>query len=104
MRTGLDADSRRGVVFLLLAIAAFMLVFAGVWIFETQLNNFLQTPGGWFKGGSGDLGDLALALVGTFIIIAANLLWLPGALIPPWIMVGGAAVCVLVAAYIGFGG
>lgn len=104
MRTGLDAETRKSVVVGLLVSAAAMLVFAAFWLFEAQINDALNTPGAWLKGGSGGIDDFALGLAGAFIILAANLLWLPGALIPPWVLVGVAAVCVLASAYIGFGG
>ena len=80
----------------LLGIAAMLCVFAAAWLLEDRINALLQTPGAWFKGDA----NPALALIGAVAVIAANLLWLPGAMVGAWVLLAAAAACALAAAYV----
>lgn len=80
----------------LLGIAAALCVFAAAWLFEDRINALLQTPGAWFKGDA----NLALGMIGAAAVIAANLLWLPGAMVGAWVLLAAAAACALAAAYV----
>lgn len=80
----------------LLGIAVALCVFAVAWLLEDRINDLLQIPGAWFKGDA----NPALALIGAAAVIAANLLWLPGAMVGAWVLLAAAAACALVAAYV----
>lgn len=80
----------------LLGIAAMLCVFAAAWLLEDRINALLQIPGAWFKGDA----NPALALIGAAAVIAANLLWLPGAMVGAWVLLAAAAACALAAAYV----
>ena len=80
----------------LLGIAAALCVFAAAWFLEDRINDLLQIPGAWFKGDA----NPALAMIGAAAVIAANLLWLPGAMVGAWVLLAAAVACVLAAAYI----
>ena len=80
----------------LLGIAAMLCVFAAAWLLEDRINDLLQTPGAWFKGDANPV----LALIGAAAVIAANLLWLPGAMVGAWVLLAAAAACALSAAYV----
>ena len=80
----------------LLGIAAMLCVFAAAWFFEAQINDLLQIPGAWFKGDA----NPALGMIGAAAVIAANLLWLPGAMVGAWVLLAAAAACALAAAYV----
>lgn len=80
----------------LLGIAAMLCVFAVAWLLEDRINALLQIPGAWFKGDA----NPALALIGAAAVIAANLLWLPGAMLGAWVLLAAAAACALAAVYV----
>lgn len=80
----------------LLGIAAMLCVFAAAWFLEDRINDLLQIPGAWFKGDA----NPALALIGAAAVIAANLLWLPGAMVGAWVLLAAAVACALAAAYV----
>lgn len=80
----------------LLGIAVALCIFAAVWLLEDRINALLQIPGAWFKGDA----NPALGMIGAAAVIAANLLWLPGAMVGAWVLFAAAAACALTAAYV----
>ena len=68
---------------------------AGAWFFEGELNAALDTPGAWAFG-----DNAALAIVGVVVIVVANLVWAPGAVVGAWGLMVGAVGCALVAVWL----
>ena len=83
---GKRGDSAAQVALWGLAIG--LLVCAGAWFFEEGLNTALDGPGAWAFG-----DNAALAVVGVGAIVAANVVWAPGAVVGEWGLVAGAAGC-----------
>ena len=102
MRTDKEADIR-GTIVALLAGAVILLVFAGAWLFKDQLHDGLDVMVdvlGITKGEVSNVIELFANIVGWSIVLGANILWLPGAVVPPWALVSLAGLCVLAAGYL----
>ena len=82
------------------AIAAWLAVCAGAWFFEEELNAALMTPAVWAYAGD----NVALGIVGAAAIVAANVVWLPGAVAGPWALAAGAVGCAGAAVWAGVRG
>ena len=102
METDRDIEIR-GIIAALLVGAAMLVVFAGAWLFKDQLSDGLDVMAealGVTKGEVSNVVELFTNIVGWGIILGANMLWLPGAIVPPWALVSLAGLCVLAAGYL----
>ena len=101
---GTDRDTGiRGAIVALLAVAAMLLVFAAVGLFENQLNDALGRMAnvlGVTTGEISSIGELFGNIVGWGIILGVNILFLPGFIVPPWALAALAGLCVLTAGYL----
>ena len=110
MRTQRNSDAHAVIVGLLLT-AAIMLVCAAFWFFVEQVNDLLQTPGEWVgrslhpaedASGWEIFTNMLVALVGMGIILVANLLVLPGAIVGAWALIALVVLCLITAGYLCF--
>ena len=98
MGTGRNEDIR-GAIIALLAGAAILQICAAAWLFEDEINDALNTLP-VTKGEISGVTELFANIVGWGIILGANLLWLPGAIVGPWPLAVLAGVCTLAAGYL----
>ena len=102
MRKDSNADPR-GFIIALLVGSSLLLVFAGARLLEDQINDALNVMSktlGVTKGEISNVVELLGNILGWGIIILANLLWLPGFIVPPWALIAVAGLCALAAGYL----
>lgn len=102
MQRGLAVKGKRGdsaAQVALWGLAVGLLVCAGAWFFEEGLNAALDVPGAWAFG-----DNAALAVVGVGAIVAANVVWAPGAVVGEWGLAAGAVGCAAGAVWLGVRG
>lgn len=88
---------------MLLALAALLIVFAAFWFFRDRISDALNvlpitSPSEEFSGAA----DLILSFASMGIILFANLLWLPGAIVGHWGLLALTGLCVLAAGFLWF--